>query len=200
MEELFVQEPAIAAEKVTKEQPAPAMHKSGELITIDKKEATKKTVYSHDEAVNASIQYFRGDELAARVWANKYALKDSFGNLFEKTPDDMHRRLASEICRIERKYKNPLSEELIYSVLKDFKYIVPQGGPMTGIGNDYQIASLSNCFVIGNDGSSDSYGGIMKIDQEQVQLMKRRGGVGHDLSHILNRIFAPQVGLEPTTP
>jgi len=184
MEELFVQEPAIAAEKVTKEQQAPAMHKSGELITIDKKEATKKTVYSHDEAVNASIQYFRGDELAARVWANKYALKDSFGNLFEKTPDDMHRRLASEICRIERKYKNPLSEDLIYSVLKDFKYIVPQGGPMTGIGNDYQIASLSNCFVIGNDGSSDSYGGIMKIDQEQVQLMKRRGGVGHDLSHI----------------
>ena len=119
-----------------------------------------------------------------RVWANKYALKDSFGNLYEKTPDDMHWRLAREIRRIELKYKNPLSEELIYSVLKDFKYIVPQGGPMTGIGNDYQIASLSNCFVIGNDGSSDSYGGIMKIDQEQVQLMKRRGGVGHDLSHI----------------
>ncbi len=184
MEDLFVQEPAIAAVKETKAQPAPAMHKSGELITIDKKEATKKTVYSHDEAVDASIQYFKGDELAARVWANKYALKDSFGNLFEKTPDDMHRRLASEIYRVERKYKNPLSEELIYSVLKDFKYIVPQGGPMTGIGNDYQIASLSNCFVIGNEGTSDSYGGIMKIDQEQVQLMKRRGGVGHDLSHI----------------
>jgi ribonucleoside-diphosphate reductase alpha chain len=143
-----------------------------------------KPVYSHDEAVQASIQYFRGDELAARVWANKYALKDSFGNLFEKTPDDMHRRLAREIHRVERKYKNPLSEDLIFSVLKDFKYIVPQGGPMTGIGNDYQIASLSNCFVIGNEGSSDSYGGIMKIDQEQVQLMKRRGGVGHDLSHI----------------
>jgi ribonucleoside-diphosphate reductase alpha chain len=143
-----------------------------------------KVVYSHEEAVEASIQYFKGDELAARVWANKYALKDSFGNLYEKTPDDMHRRLAREIHRIEMKYKNPLSEELIYSVLKDFKYIVPQGGPMTGIGNDYQIASLSNCFVIGNDGSSDSYGGIMKIDQEQVQLMKRRGGVGHDLSHI----------------
>ena len=131
-----------------------------------------------------SIQYFKGDELAARVWANKYALKDSFGNLYEKTPDDMHRRLAREIHRIELKYKNPLSEDLIYNVLKDFKYIVPQGGPMTGIGNDYQIASLSNCFVIGNSGSSDSYGGIMKIDQEQVQLMKRRGGVGHDLSHI----------------
>jgi ribonucleoside-diphosphate reductase alpha chain len=184
MEELFVQEPAIVAEKTKKEQQAPAMQKTGELITIDKTEATKKTVYSHEEAVEASIQYFNGDELAARVWANKYALKDSFGNLFEKTPDDMHRRLASEICRIERKYKNPLSEDLIYNVLKDFKYIVPQGGPMTGIGNDYQIASLSNCFVIGNDGTSDSYGGIMKIDQEQVQLMKRRGGVGHDLSHI----------------
>ena len=143
-----------------------------------------EVVYSHEEAVEASIQYFKGDELAARVWANKYALKDSYGNLYEKTPDDMHHRLAREIHRIELKYKNPLSEELIYNVLKDFRYIVPQGGPMTGIGNDYQIASLSNCFVIGNDGSSDSYGGIMKIDQEQVQLMKRRGGVGHDLSHI----------------
>ena len=177
MEELFVQEPAIATEKATKEQKVPAMERTGKA-KID------KPVYSHEEAVDASIQYFKGDELAARVWANKYALKDSFGNLFEKTPDDMHRRLAREIHRVELKYKNPLSEELIYSVLKDFKYIVPQGGPMTGIGNDYQIASLSNCFVIGNDGSSDSYGGIMKIDQEQVQLMKRRGGVGHDLSHI----------------
>ncbi len=141
-------------------------------------------IYSHEEAVNASREYFRGDDLAARVWANKYALKDSYGNLYEKTPDDMHRRLASEICRVERKYRNPLPEEVIYNTLKDFKYIIPQGGPMTGIGNDFQIASLSNCFVIGNDGSSDSYGGIMKIDQEQVQLMKRRGGVGHDLSHI----------------
>jgi len=140
--------------------------------------------YSFDEAVNASIRYFKGDELAARVWVNKYALKDSFGNLYELTPDDMHRRIAREICRIERRYRNPLDEELIYGILKDFKYIVPQGGPMTGIGNDYQIASLSNCFVIGNDGHSDSYGGIMKVDQEQVQLMKRRGGVGHDLSHI----------------
>ncbi|NLA49774.1 MAG: ribonucleoside-diphosphate reductase, adenosylcobalamin-dependent, partial [Bacteroidales bacterium] len=147
----------------------------------------KKTEYSHDEAVKASIRYFRDDELAAKVWANKYALKDSFGKLYEKTPDDMHRRLAREIHRIEKKYRNPLPEELIYSVLKDFKYIIPQGGPMTGIGNDYQIASLSNCFVIGNEGSSDSYGGIMKIDQEQVQLMKRRGGVGHDLSHIRPR-------------
>ena len=144
----------------------------------------EKPFYSHDEAVEASIRYFGGDELAARVWANKYALKDSFGHLFEKTPDDMHHRIAREIRRIEMKYKNPLPEELIYNVLKDFRYIVPQGGPMTGIGNEYQIASLSNCFVIGNDGESDSYGGIMKIDQEQVQLMKRRGGVGHDLSHI----------------
>ena len=178
MEELFVQEPAITTGKITKEQPAPAMQKPKEIKN------TNKPVYSHDEAVEASIQYFRGDELAARVWANKYALKDSFGNLFEKTPDDMHRRLAREIHRVEMRYKNPLSEDLIYQVLKDFKYIVPQGGPMTGIGNDYQIASLSNCFVIGNEGFSDSYGGIMKIDQEQVQLMKRRGGVGHDLSHI----------------
>ncbi|HOP58603.1 MAG TPA: adenosylcobalamin-dependent ribonucleoside-diphosphate reductase [Bacteroidales bacterium] len=143
-----------------------------------------RKVYSHEEVVEASIGYFKGDELAARVWANKYALKDSYGNLYEKTPDDMHRRLAKEIHRIEKKYRNPLSEELIYEVLKDFRYIVPQGGPMTGIGNEYQIASLSNCFVIGNEGASDSYGGIMKIDQEQVQLMKRRGGVGHDLSHI----------------
>jgi len=186
MEELFVQESVIATEKATKEQTAPEMQNAGEEKHIEKVKVKEreKTVYSHEEAVEASIQYFRGDELAARVWANKYALKDSFGNLYEKTPDDMHRRLAREIHRVELKYKNPLSEELIYSVLKDFKFIVPQGGPMTGIGNDYQIASLSNCFVIGNDGTSDSYGGIMKIDQEQVQLMKRRGGVGHDLSHI----------------
>ena len=186
MEELFVQPQAIASEKVTKEQPASGLKDKGPGRDTDKPEekVIKKIVYTHDQAVEASIQYFKGDELAARVWANKYALKDSFGNLYEKTPDDMHHRLAREIHRIEKKYKNPLPEELIFSVLKDFKYIVPQGGPMTGIGNDYQIASLSNCFVIGNDGSSDSYGGIMKIDQEQVQLMKRRGGVGHDLSHI----------------
>ncbi len=186
MEELFVQESAIATENAMKEQAASKNQEpgAGEKSTKSLDRDKGKAVYSHDEAVDASIQYFKGDELAARVWANKYALKDSFGNLFEKTPDDMHRRLAREIHRVEKKYKNPLPEELIYSVLKDFKYIVPQGGPMTGIGNDYQIASLSNCFVIGNDGSSDSYGGIMKIDQEQVQLMKRRGGVGHDLSHI----------------
>lgn len=145
---------------------------------------TGRKIYSQEEAVKASLKYFNGDDLAARVWVNKYALKDSFGNIFELTPDDMHRRLANEIARIEQQYANPLSEEEIYETLKDFKYIVPQGGPMTGIGNDYQIASLSNCFVVGNDGNSDSYGGIMKIDQEQVQLMKRRGGVGHDLSHI----------------
>jgi ribonucleoside-diphosphate reductase alpha chain len=186
MGELFVQESAIVSEKVTEEQLKPGFQNKAEVReNIKTGDAKKeKPVYTHDEAVDASIAYFRGDELAARVWANKYALKDSFGNLFEKTPDDMHRRIAREIHRVEMKYKNPLPEELIYGVLKDFTYIVPQGGPMTGIGNDYQIASLSNCFVIGNDGSSDSYGGIMKIDQEQVQLMKRRGGVGHDLSHI----------------
>ena len=186
MGELFVQESTISPEKVTEEQQKTESQKKvgGEENIKSTERGSKKEVYSHDEAVEASIEYFKGDELAARVWANKYAIKDSFGNLYEKTPDDMHRRLAREIHRVERKYKNPLSEELIYSVLKDFTYIVPQGGPMTGIGNDFQIASLSNCFVIGNDGSSDSYGGIMKIDQEQVQLMKRRGGVGHDLSHI----------------
>jgi len=140
--------------------------------------------YSQEEANRASLRYFKGDDLAARVWVNKYALKDSFGNLYELTPDDMHWRLAREIARIEQKYPHPLSDKQIYLTLKDFKYIVPQGGPMTGIGNNYQIASLSNCFVVGNNGNSDSYGGILKVDQEQVQLMKRRGGVGHDLSHI----------------
>ncbi|HZL08742.1 MAG TPA: adenosylcobalamin-dependent ribonucleoside-diphosphate reductase [Prolixibacteraceae bacterium] len=145
---------------------------------------TETKTYTQDEAFEASLNYFKGDDLAARVWVNKYALKDSYGNLYEHTPDDMHRRLASEIARIEKNYENPMTEDEIFALLKDFKYIVPQGGPMTGIGNDFQIASLSNCFVIGNDGNSDSYGGILKIDQEQVQLMKRRGGVGHDLSHI----------------
>lgn len=143
-----------------------------------------KTIYTQDEAFQASLVYFKGDDLAARVWLNKYALKDSEGNLYEKSPEDMHRRIASEIARIEAKYPNPMSEDEIFDLIKHFKYIIPQGSPMTGIGNPYQIASLSNCFVIGNSGNSDSYGGIMKIDQEQVQLMKRRGGVGHDLSHI----------------
>jgi ribonucleoside-diphosphate reductase alpha chain len=136
-------------------------------------ESVKKT-YSFEEAMSSSIEYFNGDELAATVWINKYALKDSYGNIYEKTPDDLHRRLSRELERIEKKYPNPLSEEEIYQTLKEFKYIVPQGGPMTGIGNNFQIASLSNCFVIGNDGPSDSYGAILKIDQEQVQLMKRR--------------------------
>jgi ribonucleoside-diphosphate reductase alpha chain len=185
MDELFVREPVVASEQKEKDMRQQEKEKKVEGKKAAKAGVTSESkVYSHDEAFEESIRYFAGDELAARVWANKYALKDSFGNLFEKSPDDMHRRIAREIHRIEKKYKNPLPEELIYSVLKDFKYIVPQGGPMTGIGNDYQIASLSNCFVIGNDGDSDSYGGIMKIDQEQVQLMKRRGGVGHDLSHI----------------
>jgi len=184
MGELFVQGPTIVSEKVKEEENMTEAHSenNGKDASGPGKRKPGKTVYSHDEAVEESIKYFRGDELAARVWANKYALKDSFGNIYEKSPDDMHRRLAREIHRIEEKYKNPLPEELIYDVLKDFRYIVPEGGPMTGIGNDHQIASLSNCFVIGNEGSSDSYGGIMKIDQEQVQLMKRRGGVGHDLS------------------
>ena len=141
-------------------------------------------VYKYDEVYEASLKYFKGDELAARVWSSKYALKDSDGNIYELTPDDMHHRIASEIARIEQKYPNPMSEEEIYGLLKDFKYIVPQGSPMAGIGNNYQVGSLSNCFVIGLDGHPDSYGGIIRIDEEQVQLMKRRGGVGHDLSHI----------------
>tara|TARA_R110002073_G_scaffold40547_5_gene115174 strand:+ start:312541 stop:315093 length:2553 start_codon:yes stop_codon:yes gene_type:complete len=145
---------------------------------------TPQKTFSREEALKASLTYFKNDELAASVWINKYALKDSEGKIYESTPNDMHTRIAKEIARIEQKYTNPLTENEIFEVIKDFKYIVPQGSPMAGIGNPYQIASLSNCFVIGNNGESDSYGGIMKIDQEQVQLMKRRGGVGHDLSHI----------------
>lgn len=141
-------------------------------------------IFSYDEAFNASLQYFNGDQLAARVWVTKYALKDSFGNIYEKSPDDMHHRIARSISQIENKYPCPLSEDEIFELLKDFKYIVPQGSPMAGIGNTYQVGSLSNCFVIGLDGKPDSYGGIVKIDEEQVQLMKRRGGVGHDLSHL----------------
>ena len=140
--------------------------------------------YTHDEAYQASLEYFLGDELAARVWVNKYALKDSFGNLYEKDPNDMHHRLASEVARIEKKYPNPMSEAELFGLFEHFNYIVPQGSPMTGIGNNFQIGSLSNCFVIGVDGPADSYGAVIKIDEEQVQLMKRRGGVGHDLSHI----------------
>lgn len=145
---------------------------------------TPQKNYTQQEAFEASLSYFKNDDLAARVWVNKYALKDSQGNIYERTPDDMHRRIAKEIARIEVKYPNPLNEEEIYGLIRGFKYIVPQGSPMAGIGNPFQIASLSNCFVVGNDGDSDSYGGVLKIDQEQVQLMKRRGGVGHDLSHI----------------
>lgn len=142
------------------------------------------TTYSYEEAFQATLAYFDGDELAARVWVNKYAMKDSFGNIYEKSPADMHRRLAAEMARIERKYPNPVSEEEIFSVLDHFRFIIPAGSPMTGIGNNHQVASLSNCFVIGIDGDADSYGAIMKEDEEQVQLMKRRGGVGHDLSRI----------------
>ena len=140
--------------------------------------------YTFDEAFKASLDYFTGDELAAKVWVNKYALKDAFGNIYEESPVDMHHRLASEIARVEKKYPNPLSEQELFDLFDHFRYIVPQGSPMTGIGNDFQIASLSNCFVIGLDGEADSYGAIIRIDEEQVQLMKRRGGVGHDLSHI----------------
>ncbi len=140
--------------------------------------------YNYQQAYEASLKYFDGDELAARVWATKYALKDSFGHLYELTPDDMHRRIAREIARIENKYPNPMSEDRLFDLMSHFRYIVPQGSPMAGIGNNFQVGSLSNCFVVGLDGEPDSYGGILKIDEEQVQLMKRRGGVGHDLSHI----------------
>ena len=144
----------------------------------------KEKTYSYDEAFEAALQYFKGDELAARVWVNKYSMKDSYGHIYEVSPEDMHWRIANEIARIENKYENPLKAEEIFGLLDHFKYIIPAGSPMTGIGNNHQIASLSNCFVIGLDGQADSYGGIIRIDEEQVQLMKRRGGVGHDLSHI----------------
>ena len=144
----------------------------------------EKQTYSYDEAYQASLEYFEGDELAARVWVNKYAVKDSFGNIYEKSPVDMHWRIANEVARIEAKYPNGLSAQEIFDLLDHFTYIIPQGSPMTGIGNNHQVASLSNCFVIGLDGAADSYGAIIRIDEEQVQLMKRRGGVGHDLSHI----------------
>ena len=145
---------------------------------------SKRKTYTPEQAFESSLKYFKGDDLAARVWVNKYALKDSKGIIYEQNPNDMHYRIAKEIARIEKRYPNPMTEDQVFDLIQNFKYIVPQGSPMAGIGNPFQIASLSNCFVIGNDGGSDSYGGIMKIDQEQVQLMKRRGGVGHDLSHI----------------
>jgi len=159
-------------------------YKSLILIFLRKIKTVNTRTYSQEEIKQASFEFFKGDDLAARVWSNKYALKDSYGNVYELTPDDMHHRLAREIARIERNYPNPLTEDELFELFRNFKYIVPQGSPMTGIGNEHQIASLSNCFVIGFDGDSDSYGAIIKIDEEQVQLMKRRGGVGHDLSHI----------------
>lgn len=149
-----------------------------QYITVEKK------IYSYDEAYKASLEYFKGDELAARVWVNKYAVKDSFGNIYEQSPKDMHWRLANEVARIESNYPNGLTAKELFDLFDHFKYIIPQGSPMTGIGNQFQVASLSNCFVIGLDGKADSYGAIIRIDEEQVQLMKRRGGVGHDLSHI----------------
>lgn len=154
------------------------------MQTQNNKYIVDRKTYTFDEAFKASLNYFTGDELAAKVWVNKYALKDAFGNIYEKSPEDMHHRLASEIARVETKYPQPLSEGELFDLFDHFRYIIPQGSPMTGIGNDFQIASLSNCFVIGLDGEADSYGAIIRIDEEQVQLMKRRGGVGHDLSHI----------------
>ena len=139
---------------------------------------------SYADAVAASKEYFGGDDLAATVWVSKYALKDSYGHIFERTPEDMHHRIAAEIERIENNYPNPMSRDEIFALLDHFRYIIPQGGPMTGIGNNLQVASLSNCFVIGNRKHADSYGGIFRMDEEQVQLMKRRGGVGHDLSEL----------------
>ena len=153
-------------------------------IQDGKKAESVSKAYTFDEVLPHAVAYFKGDELAANVWINKYAMKDSHGNIFDRTPDDMHKRIAKEIHRIEQKYPNPYSEEEIYQALKEFKHIIPQGGPMSGIGNKHQVISLSNCFVIGQPGTADSYGGVMKTDEEQVQLMKRRGGVGHDLSHI----------------
>ena len=157
--------------------------KTSDSKTTKKKDVKAEKVYKPEEIRETTLSYFKGDELATDVWMNKYALRKG-NDILEQTPDDMHRRLAREFARIESKYPNPMSEEEIYALLKDFRYIIPQGSPMFGIGNNYQIVSLSNCFVIGNDGESDSYGGIMKIDEEQVQLMKRRGGVGHDMSMI----------------
>lgn len=154
------------------------------IITSIYHNKLENKTYTFDQAREATLKYFNGDDLAARVWVNKYALKDSFGNLYEQTPDDMHHRIASEIVRIENRYPEPMSHDEVFGLLRDFKYIVPQGSPMTGIGNHFQVGSLSNCFVIGLDGNPDSYGGVIRIDEEQVQLMKRRGGVGHDLSHI----------------
>ncbi|HQQ11581.1 MAG TPA: adenosylcobalamin-dependent ribonucleoside-diphosphate reductase [Bacteroidales bacterium] len=179
-----MKEMSMRIEKKESQEVALSNEGQGQEAATPAQQQPSLTVYGHEEVLAAATEYFKGDTLAANVWMNKYALKDSDGKLYELTPDDMHRRLASEIARIEKKYPNPVSEEELFEALKDFRYIVPQGSPMAGIGNNFQVSSLSNCFVIGNEGPSDSYGGIMKVDQEQVQLMKRRGGVGHDLSHI----------------
>ena len=152
--------------------------------TMKNKQGTGQKIYTFEEALQASTEYFKGDAMAANVWVSKYALKDSENKIYELTPDDMHWRIANEIARIEARYPHPMNKEEIYELLKQFRYIIPQGSPMAGIGNNIQLGSLSNCFVIGQEKPADSYGGIMRIDQEQVQLMKRRGGVGHDLSHI----------------
>lgn len=171
--------------KETIEDNTATTEKTMEITNQDSNASSAKyTAYTDEEILVKATEYFKGDNLAASVWMHKYALKDSDGKIYERTPDDMHHRLASEVARIERRYPNPVSEEEIYESFKNFTYIIPQGSPMAGIGNNFQVSSLSNCFVIGGDSNYDSYGGIMKIDQEQVQLMKRRGGVGHDLSHI----------------
>lgn len=180
----MVLEPEAALCENEQEEHASENGKMKEMSSKNNKKTIVPTAYPHEEVLKAATEYFHGDSLAASVWMNKYALKNSDGEIFELSPNEMHQRLASEIARIENKYPNPLSEQKLFELFKDFKYIVPQGSPMAGIGNNFQVSSLSNCFVIGTEGTSDSYGGIMKIDQEQVQLMKRRGGVGHDLSHI----------------
>jgi len=172
--------------KLENERVRPEITKDSEPYRVleDSEKKQTFTIYKHEEVMEAATKYFKGDTLAAGVWMNKYALKNSEGDIFEKDPAQMHNRIANELFRVEQKYNNPIPRETLHELLADFKYIIPAGSPMAGIGNNQQISSLSNCFVIGNDGKSDSYGGIMKIDQEQVQLMKRRGGVGHDLSHI----------------
>ncbi len=173
---------AAVSEKKVKPLSAPGLANGREHPAVGRENGLSS--YTYQETFKETLEYFKGDNLAADVWINKYALKDSNGKLYESNPDQMHRRLAREIARIEKRYPNPLNEDEVYNLLKDFKYIIPQGSPMSGIGNNFQISSLSNCFVIGKNSLSDSYGGVMKIDEEQVQLMKRRGGVGHDLSHI----------------
>ena len=182
--EKMKEESLFGSQPVSQEETKPVSGSAHVEETMAKEEVQPLVEYAPDEILEAATEYFGGDTLAATVWMNKYALKDSEGRVYEKTPDDMHHRIARELHRIESRYPNPVSEEEAFSLMQHFRYIIPQGSPMAGIGNKFQISSLSNCFVVGNRGNSDSYGGIMKIDEEQVQLMKRRGGVGHDLSHI----------------